>query len=172
MKTFKCSIDIQARNLKEAQSVFYDLTKHWSHSENPKVSEVIPILTPEQQGRIDMGQSEKYTWTRCDFLPTIFFGKELATGKEIGGVTWGVVSEGNPAFSTSVGHFYTLEEAKNALIKSYEEYKVELEKLKNEPTCVRSTSSLDSSYEKEIREISKEVKLLQQTPYNMVNPEK
>ena len=58
------------------------------------------------------------------------------------------------------------------MVKSYEKYKAELEKLKNQPTCVRSTSSLDSSYEKEIREISKEVKLLQQTPYNMVNPEK
>ena len=48
------------------------------------------------------------------------------------------------------------------MVKSYEKYKAELEKLKNEPICVRSTSSLDLNYEEEMREINKEVKLSQQ----------
>jgi hypothetical protein len=66
-----------------------------------------------------------YEWVRCDYPPTIFEGYCVSGSEKIGGVTWGVVSDGNPAFSTTLGSFHTLIEAKKALIQAFEKQKKE-----------------------------------------------
>ena len=52
MKTYQCSIDILAESLEEAESVFYDLTKHWSNVKNRKVHEVISKVSMYSEAQL------------------------------------------------------------------------------------------------------------------------